>query len=271
MPSLRRLGGLIGLAALALAPAARAQQAAPMHLSLTYDGRLIIKVLEMRFEEEIGQAGFGASAHLNSSGILAAFKRFDVDAHARGHTEGGLERPGSFGYVNHDGKRVRHLDVSWSDGQVMMNTTPPFSNLGDPPATLAQKLASADPLTQLVRITMSPTREGPCTGEHHFFDGKQYYSLDLTQSGQASLSDTAKGLGVVNPVRCVVRYHEIAGFKAKPPEKRNGGLRGPIMVTFGQLGQNGPWVIAQLVAQTPLGYADIGLRTAKVTGARPHG
>lgn len=256
-------------ALLGAAPAG-AQPPAPLRLTLAYDGRLIFKVLEMRFEETVGADGFDAAVRLNSSGILAAFKRFDIAATARGHDESGLQRPGEFAYVNHDGKRVRRLQVVWSHDQVAMTTTPAFSNLGDPPASAAQKLIAADPVTQLVRVTLASTRAGPCNGDSHFFDGKQYYLLDLVPVGAGELNDHARDLGLVNPIRCIVHYREIAGFKPKPPEKRNGGLKGPISVTFGQLGQNGPWVIAQLQAETPLGYANIQLRSAQLTGARPH-
>ncbi len=268
--SIGRLAILAGLVGWLCAAPAQAQTAAPMHLTLAYDGHLIFKVLEMRFDEQVTPEGFGASVRLNSSGILAAFKHFDISAVSKGRDEGGAYRPGEFTYVNHDGKRIRHMQVVWGQGQVAMITTPPFANLGDPPATTAQKLIAADPVTQLVRVTLASTRAGPCNGDTHFFDGKQYYLLDLVPAGTGGLSDHAKSLGLINPIRCTVKYHEVAGFKPKPPEKRNGGLRGPVTVTFGQLGQHGPWVIAQMQAETPLGYANIVLRTAQLTGAKPH-
>ena len=266
---LARLALAAGLAGLLLAAPARAQPAAPMHLTLAYDGHLIFKVLEMRFEENATPDGFGASVRLNSSGILAAFKHFDIAATARGRTEDGVVRPGDFAYVNHDGKRVRHMQVVWGGGAVTMTTAPAFSNMGDPPATTAQKLISADPLTQLVRITLASSQSGPCNGDSHFFDGKQYYRLDLVPAGTGFLDDRAKRLGLINGVRCTVNYREVAGFKRKPPEKRNGGLKGPISIVFGQLGPNGPWVIARMQAETPLGYADIELRGVQLTGAKP--
>ena len=262
------LAGIVGW--LCAAPSAQAQTAAPLHLSLAYDGHLIFKVLEMRFDEQVSPDGYGASVRLNSSGILAAFKHFDVSAVARGRNEGGVYRPVEFSYANQDGKRNRRMQVTWGHDQVAMTTTPAFPNLGDPPATTAQKLIAADPVTQLVRVTMASTRAGPCNGDTHYFDGKQYYQLELTPAGTGYLNDHARGLGLINPVRCTVKYREIAGFKPKPPEKRNGGLKGPISVVFGQLGANGPWVIAQMQAETPLGYANIALRTAQLTGAKPH-
>ena len=265
-----RVAVLAGFAAWLLAASVQAQPSAPMHLTLTYDGRLIFRVLEMRFEEQVTPDGFGATVRLNSSGILAAFKHFDIAATARGRDESGQFHPGEFSYVNHDGKRVRHMQVIWNQGQVAMTTTPAFSNLGDPPATTVQKLQSADPLTQLVRLTLAPTRSGPCNGDNHFFDGKQYYLLDLVPAGTGFLTERARSMGVINPVRCTVSYHEVAGFKRKAPEKRNGGLKGPISIVFGQLGANGPWVITQMQAETPLGYANIELRSAQLTGAKPH-
>ena len=260
---------LAGLVLGSLAGAADGQTVAPMHLTLAYDGHLIFKVLEMRFEEQVSADGFGASVRLNSSGILAAFKRFDISATSQGRDEGGQYRPGEFAYVNHDGKRIRHLQVVWGRDQVITTTTPPFSSLGEPPATTAQKLIAADPVTQLVRITQASSHGGPCDGDSHFFDGKQYYQLDLVPAGAGVLTDRAIRLGLIDPVRCTVKYREIAGFKPKPPEKRNGGLKGPITVTFGRMGPHGPWVIAEMEAETPLGHANIALRSVQLTGVKP--
>jgi hypothetical protein len=62
-----------------------------------------------------------------------------------------------------------------------------------------------------------------------------------------------------------VRYREVAGFKAKPPEQRNQGLKRAIDVTFAQAGAGGPWVMALMRAETPLGPAYVELRHLKLS------
>ena len=248
----------------------QAQPAAPnLHLDLAYDGKLYIKVLDLHLDQTVGPEVFGANIAMRSYGVLAAFKHFDIKAAAQGRIQAGAPRPQAFDYVNHDGKRVRHVTATWGEDDVRMTSTPAFSNLGDPAATPAQKLAAADPLTQLVRLMLTPGGQTPCAGASRYFDGKQLYELSLAPAGAGALSDRARALGLTNPQRCTLAYHEVAGFKRKPPNKRNQGLESPVKVTFGQLGQGGPWVIADLEAETKLGPAHIELADARMHAARP--
>jgi hypothetical protein len=94
-----------------------------------------------------------------------------------------------------------------------------------------------------------------------FFDGKQLYALDFGAGvAGGELLANQNHLGLTNLVRCSVRYREVAGFKAKPPEKRDQGLKRAIEVTFAQVGASGPWVLALMKADTPLGPAYVELR-----------
>jgi hypothetical protein len=256
------------LAALPALPAAA--QSDETRLSLAYDGRLILKVLDIHVEQRISPAGFGASAQLASFGALALFKTFDVKATTEGRIEDGQARPGVFHYENKDGRRDRHVAATWTGSDVDVTSTPPYGDLGHPAATQAQKLAATDPLTQLMRMTLASSQATPCGGGAHlFFDGKQLYSLDFG-SGVAGgeLLDNQQRLHLINLVRCSVRYREVAGFKAKPPEQRNQGLKRAIEVTFAQAGAGGPWVMALMRADTPLGPAYVELRRIRMN--RPH-
>jgi len=251
------LASLIGAPAAALG--------ASTTLALSYDGRLyFIKVLDLQFQQKIGDGAFDTGAQLRSYGVLAAFKHFDIKASSQGRVDSQGPQPMAFTYVNHDGKRVRHVTVGWRPDAVVMNSTPNFSDLGDPPASLEQRLAAADPLTQLMRLTVAtPTR--PCEGAPRFFDGKQLYELGFAGAQTAAPTDDQRALGVTSVVSCTMRYNEIAGFKKKPPEKRNNGLTSPITITFGQVGAGGPWVLAEVRANTPLDPATIILRQAHIS------
>lgn len=256
---------LIAATALALAAPVRAQPPTdPIRLSLGYDGRLdLIKVLDMHFDQRVGPGGFSAGAQLRSYGILAAFKRFDIKASASGGMGGEGPQAQEFNYDNHDGERERLVKVNWRSDDVVATSSPPFGNLGDPPASREQRLAAADPLTQLTRLTLAePIR--PCEGAPRFFDGKQLYELNFGGAHVEAPGDGFRALGVTKLVRCTVRYNEIAGFKKKAPSKRNGGLKGPIRVAFGQIGADGPWVLADVRADTPIGPAQIVLRRAQI-------
>jgi hypothetical protein len=259
--------GLAAAMALALGGGTAIAQApvTPVRLSLGYDGRLIIKVLDIHFDEEASPDRFSASASLRSYGILALFSRFNVKASSHGRIDDGGPQPGAFVYDNQDGERDRKVQVAWRDGEVVSRSSPAFGNMGDPPASLAQKLASADPLTQLIRITLAPSPAQVCSGAPHFFDGKQLYALEFDHSQPIDLTQDQRALGLTSAVRCDVTYHEVAGFKTRHPKKRDAGLKSQINATFGQMGADGPWVVIKVGAETALGQATIELKSARIS------
>ncbi len=267
---------LVGALALALAGPALAQPPAPLTMSLDYDGTLYplnlipLKVLVIHADGSSRPGGYGADISMKSYGILRALKRVDIDAESQGRTGGdGQAYPSAFSYIHHDGKRVRHVHVNWTGGDVQVASVPPYSDLGHPPASRAQKLAATDPLTQFVRVAVAAGPQAICRGPSHFFDGKQLYDLEFGPAEPATLSDQAKALGLVHGAQCTVRYVEVAGFKPKPPNQRDQGLRGPITLVFGQAGADGPWVMANVHADTVIGYANISLKKLSVSGDRP--
>jgi hypothetical protein len=261
----------LGCPALAQAPGP-----APLKMSMDYDGALYplnlipVKVLVIHADGRATPGGFGADVIMKSYGILRALKRVDIVAETQGRAgDGGQVYPGAFNYIHHDGKRVRNVHVNWVPGDVQVASTPPYFDLGQPAATLAQKLAATDPLTQFVRVANASGPQAICHGPDKFFDGKQLYNLDFGRAEPAALSEEARSLGLVHGAKCTVHLTEVAGFKAKPPEQRTQGLTSPITMVFGQVGADGPWVVADIHAGTVIGYADIVLRKVTVSGQRP--
>ena len=270
-PGASRQGGLLACAAVALALLAPVEACADpeLHLSLGYDGRLLVKVLDIEVEVRADRNGYAAEAQLTSSGILALVKHIHQVASSQGRIEAGEPRPGQFETQNLGGKTHRRIHTSWSQGQVVMTATPPFDDLGDPAASLQQKLAAADPLTQLMRLTLGGSREKSCGRSYLFFDGKQLYALDFGPAGDAVATAREQKLGLEGAFQCDVRYREVAGFKKKPANKRNQGLQHPITLRFGRLGASGPLLITSLSAETPLGRAAIDLDRVRQTSAPP--
>ena len=240
-----------------------------LHLALGYDGRLLVKVLDIEVEARVDRAGFGAEAQLTSSGILALVKHIHQVASSQGRIEGGEPKPGDFRTQNLAGKTRRRIHTVWRGGDVSMSAQPAFDSLGEPPASPQQKMAAADPLTQLMRLTLGGSRERTCDRSYLFFDGKQLYALDFGSAGDAPLTATDQRLGLTGPFRCDIRYREVAGFKKKPPNKRNQGLNRPIELQFARLGADGPLLITSLSAETPLGRASIDLARLQASGRSP--
>ncbi|HZC17251.1 MAG TPA: hypothetical protein VE309_10850, partial [Caulobacteraceae bacterium] len=225
--------GLALFAALAavIAGPAPAQPPAPLQMSMDYDGTLYalnllpVKVLVIHADGRATPGGFKTAVSMKSYGILRALKRVDIVADSQGRTGAdGQAYPSAFSYIHHDGKRVRHVHVSWTPGDVLATSTPPYSDLGKPAATLAQKLAAVDPLTQFVRIAVAPSAQAICSGPDRFFDGKQLYDLEFGRAEPSPLTDGDKAMGLVNGAQCTVRYIEVAGFSNKPTDKQNQGL-----------------------------------------------
>jgi hypothetical protein len=269
MPMTRTKTALLSACALLLPAAATAQPAGEMRLSLGYDGKVLVKVLDMQVELRATASGHSSTTRMTSSGILAAFKHIDERASASGRIVHGQPRPGTFSSANLAGKTHRKTDTTWADGDVTTHAAPPFTNFGDTAPTRAQKLAAADPLTQLMRMTLAGQRAELCRQTYHFYDGKQLYDLQFSNPRPVEGGSRETRLSLVNLMRCDVRYIEIAGFKKKP-KKPNDMASKPIMVEFAQVGSSaGPWVLSTLHAQTPLGPAVIDLDRVTLVGKPP--
>ncbi|MEY4256684.1 MAG: hypothetical protein RLZZ141_1911 [Pseudomonadota bacterium] len=255
--------------ALAQGPAPVVTDAKPMKLDLGYDGRLYIKVLDIQFNQTASPEAFTSKVRLVTYGLLRAFRKLDMRAYAQGRVSEGEPQPGYITHQNIDGKRNRKVNATWSGSDVLTTSTPTFDNMGDPPATRTQRVTAADPLTNFMRMTLASSQEGPCQGKARFYDGKQLYELDFAGPKPYRLGNREKRFGLVNPLRCTVRYIEVAGFKKKAVEDKSGGLRRPITTDWAQVGVGGPWVLSSLSAETPLGDAVIELARMNMEGTRP--
>ena len=254
----------LSLSVIGAAPA-RAQPD-QLRLHLGYDGSLYLKVLDLEVDQTLDGKSFQSSVHLKTSGILSLLHKINVHAESQGRIERDTAVPKSFTYMNADGRKNRRVTATWTGGDVAIQSQPQFPSLGDPPASREQKLEAADPLTILTRVTMAPSGERPCEGVHHFFDGKQRYDVAFSYRGTVQPDARERLLGITDAVHCNLAFHEVAGFKKKPPEQRTQGLKRDVTVTLGRLGVQGPWVVSSLRADTVLGAAHIDLVNAQVTG-----
>jgi len=244
-------------------------QSGPVHMTLGYSGRLYIKVLDIQFDQTIEPRAFNSQVRLVTYGLLRAFRKLDMRANAQGRIVEDQAMPGSMYHANIDGKDNRKVTVTWTGEDVVTTASPAYSNMGNPAANRAQRLAAADPLTQFMRMTLARSKDGPCQGKARFYDGKQLYDLDFSNPRPYALDARERRFGLVNPLRCTVRYTEVAGFKKKAADQRNSGLKRPISSDWAQIGTNGPWVLSSITADTPLGGAVIQLDRLTVRSEKP--
>jgi len=264
MPRSVAIAAMTGALCAAAGPAAA--QGESYHVTLGYSGRLIVKVLEITIEQRAGANGHSATARLVSSGLLARFRKLDQRASNRGRIVGGRPMPGDFSQQNVAGKSKRRTTVDWQGGgKVEVRATPPYIDLGDPPATKAQQAAAADPLTQLMRMTLNGLPATVCRQSYRFFDGKQLYDVRMSNPTSAAANAREQRLGLRELTACDARFVEVAGFKRKQ------GLTRTIRVVFGQAGAEGPLVVSSVRSPTPLGNALIELDRLTVRGDDPTG
>lgn len=252
-----------GLGAILVAAPASAQT--PLRLSLHYDGRLLVKVLDVSIEQAVEAGGFSASARIRTSGLLALFRKLDLKAESRGRIDNAVVSPGVFFSLNTDGKKNRAVTATWSTDDVATQSQPHYPDMGDPPASREQKLEAADPLTVLTRMTLLPPGQSPCQGVGRFYDGKQRYDIDYTHRAVTSPDGRERALGLTETLSCTLVYREVAGFRRKPVDQRSQGLRHDVSLGLGRLGPSGPWLISFLRAETMFGPASIDLVKASAT------
>jgi hypothetical protein len=261
---------IAGAAALALLSAAPTQADAPaagddLTLSLGYDGKLYVKILSVELEQTTGKRSFQSKLRVLAQGPLALFKKLDVVASSRGSVEHGAPAPETFNYVSKSGSKQRVLTADWTGKDVETSASPAFASMGEPPATRSQRLESADPLTQLMRLALA---DQPCVGVARFYDGKQRYNLNLRNLGAAKLDETQRAMGLQSPIRCEAKYEKVAGFKLnKAKADQDAVSMRDMTINFARLGADGPWVIANLTLDTGIGPAHLRLSRMKVKGS----
>jgi hypothetical protein len=263
------IAAALAAGALAAAGPAGAQGGSSYTVRLNYSGHLIIKVLDMTLEQRATPSSHSSSARIVSSGLLARFYKLDTRASSRGRVAAGRPMPGELRQQNLAGKTRRLTVVNWSGGTVNVEATPPYVDLGDPPATKAQQAAAADPLTQLMRMTLDGSPASVCRQTYRFFDGKQLYDIRVSNPQPIQPSAREQRLGLTRLITCQAHFDEVAGFGRKTGKARNQGLTRPIRVVFGQAGADGPLVLSSLRSPTPLGVATIQLERLTVRGEDP--
>lgn len=250
------------------APAEPPAEALPLKLSMSYDGKVLVKILQVDIDEEAGPKAYAAKAHLRTYGILALFRKINLHANSVGRIVGDKVIPSAFFHHNTDGKKERRVKTAWARNDVSTASEPPFEFLGDPAATKSQKLEAIDPLSQFVRIALKTVKgDNPCGDSGRFFDGKQRYDVDFIPEGPGQIGEHEKKLGLTKAVKCRMHYRPVAGFKKKSAEEKQEGLKKDVVAEIARVGLDGPWVINTMKADTRFGQATLMLTKLTVVGS----
>jgi len=216
-----------------------------------------------RFDIKLMPENYLIESELKTTGLIGIFVDYDMRQAAQGYlTEEGLK---SYSYYakNYASKKSRKVEMVWGSDDVDMTATPAFGNLGDPPATPAQKMRTNDPITELISFGLEPRAPGgnPCGDSMEMFDGRQLSRLNFEYIGMKKVKSKAwKG----QAIECHVTLDKVAGYKDGSEEDKEtlSGIDGPIRMWLAPLPNGGtvPIRIEAKPADGPLGKVTLQAR-----------
>jgi len=236
-----RRGSRFAALALALAAGAGPLVAqAQTRVSATYEGRLVIKLLDVRHDAALTPAGYRAGARISTGGLAGAVKPFALMVRSEGRRRGAALA--SERYRQQQGSKTRLVVF---------------------PAPRAP--GAVDPLTQLLRLQLRPQAAGPCAGRLAIYDGRQRYDLVFARAGSGAAEPRFAALGLADGRSCRVTFIPLSGFggeKGRPPRPKS-----DIVARYAWSGAAQGWVLTGLAAGTPLGKAELTLHDLQVVRA----
>ena len=230
-----------------LAAASQARAASPTSLSIgaIYQGTLLIKLLDLRMRTGVSNQHFKVDAHTTSSGAVSFIRKFDLDAGSYGAIDHGL--PVAAAYVQRGVEGQKHTS------RTQVWKSPP---------------RAADPLSQMLRLSLTPLSANPCAGALPIFDGRQRYDLVLGPAGSGVLDTAQQAAGLSQPVLCRMAFRPISGFKSNSQDGLRRVTRGDIHATFAKAGAAGLWIATDVSVDTLVGPAHLRLTGLSIQGSR---
>ena len=224
----------------ALSPTALEQINAGQPMRLVYDIQATAYLLfipvtgKAEFRAELGPDVYNLRTRVKTTGIADLFVDYDMQVAASGYvTDEGLQ-PYSYVSQNNDGKKNRRVELIYQGDDVAMTATPAFGNLGEPPATPAQKIDAHDPISALVDFMLRPqTAENVCRGPLKTFDGRQLTHLSFEYKKMTRVNTRVfKG----DAMECHVTVNRVAGYKKGDRGSNLSGIDGPMRMYIAPLG-----------------------------------
>jgi hypothetical protein len=150
---------------------------------------------------------YTATASRRATGAVRTMvnNKQDFTYSTRGSVAGGQLRP--VAYRHSGGSKGRVVNVAFTASNVV-TTANPAMGMGDPPATLAQKLGAVDQVTALA--AMMTASSDPCNRTIKvLLEGRAVFNFAMSPNGTQAVNTRAfRG----NAVRCRVRFQPVAGF-----------------------------------------------------------
>ncbi|HIG22273.1 DUF3108 domain-containing protein [Henriciella sp.] len=202
------------------------------------------------FRMDLQPDTYSINGVVKTTGLADILVNYDMRLAASGYVRDDHLEPYAYVSQNRDGKKNRRVEMTYGASDVAMTATPAFGNLGEPPATPAQKLEAADPLTAFLghAFTPRPADGNPCGGPMKIFDGRQLTHLTFDNAGLKQVkTDAYRG----EAYECHVSMDKIAGYDADEINAKETltGIEGPLRMWMAPM-DNGTYMPVKIQADT---------------------
>ncbi|PHR58321.1 MAG: hypothetical protein COA47_10590 [Robiginitomaculum sp.] len=235
-----------------------------MSLDILYSGRVFgIPVMRAKVSAAFVGESYAARAHFKSSGLMALFKSISVVASASGQIKQSTLITQDYWHKELDGRKNRQLSMARDPEKVTVRADPPLRSMGDPIASMEQRLEALDPVSAILALALrggAAGRADQCAGSIKVFDGKQRYNLRLEAMGLEHIRTRAyQG----QALRCNAWYVPVAGFD---PDDLAEALAHPHPVTIwlADEAQSGLRVPVRFEARLDFGTARVDARKIEI-------
>ncbi len=183
-------------------------------VTIQYSGSVMIfQVADILVSGEFAEDTYQASARFTAAGLAALFTDADIEAGVSGYRDGPQLNPWRYSHFNHASSKNRTVGIDFPEGVATPNISPPFGNMGEPPATDAERAGARDPLTTLLSVGLGSvaTETSQCDGTLPVFDGRARYNLRFEDGGSKRVRTRAwSGEALI----CHAYYEPISGYEA---------------------------------------------------------
>ncbi|MCZ4297020.1 DUF3108 domain-containing protein [Henriciella marina] len=202
------------------------------------------------FRMDLQPDTYSINGVVKTTGLADILVNYDMRLAASGYVRDDRLEPYAYVSQNRDGKKNRRVEMTYGASDVAMTAKPAFGNLGEPPATPAQKLEAADPLTAFLghAFTPRPADGNPCGGPMKIFDGRQLTHLHFENAGLKQVkTDAYRG----EAYECHVSMDKIAGYDADEINAKETltGIDGPLRMWMAPM-DNGTFMPVKIQADT---------------------
>ncbi len=228
----------LSLVALLAAPAAagggRGDAAASERvLAIEFAGSVLgLRLVRAEIHADVTGDEYVARSLFRTTGLARFFEASQIEAASGGTISAHGLTPYTYAHDDQGEKKRRVISFDYRVDDVVVSVDPPFGDLGEPPASAAQRREALDPVSAMLAMAMDGGAT-PCARTVPVFDSRLRYDLVFKPLG----ADVVRTRAYEGPAhKCEVRYTPVAGFDPTDLEEGKEAYETPIYVWLAPLG-----------------------------------